>query len=245
MARALSPLPWLAPEPVAFPDPLDAWHEPNGLLAAGGALTPSWLITAYRNGIFPWFDDDAGPILWWSPDPRATLEPGAARITRSLSKRLRNGGFRVSADNAFAAVVDACAAPRDGANGTWITPQMKAAYLALHELGYAHSVEVWRGETLVGGLYGVAVGRLFCGESMFSQERDASKVAFAVLAEQLRRWDFALIDCQLPTAHLESLGACERSRNDFLATIDTLRQEPGRPPERWTFDADLPAGAAP
>jgi leucyl/phenylalanyl-tRNA--protein transferase len=232
------PLPWLPPAPVQFPDPRRAWAEPDGLLAAGGDLTPEWLITAYANGIFPWFDDDDGPILWWSPDPRAVLEPGAFKVSRSLRKRLRNGGFSVSADRHFEAVIDACAAPRAGAGGTWITSRMRQAYRSLHHLGFAHSLEVWQDRELVGGLYGVAVGRLFCGESMFSRERDASKVAFCTLARQLDRWSFGLIDCQLPTAHLSTLGAQPLPRAAFLKQIAGLVDD-GPAPGPWSLDDDL------
>ncbi|MEM1432884.1 MAG: leucyl/phenylalanyl-tRNA--protein transferase [Pseudomonadota bacterium] len=232
------PLPWLPPAPVRFPDPRRAWVEPDGLLAAGGDLTPEWLITAYAHGIFPWFDDDEGPILWWSPDPRAVLEPQGLKVSKSLGKRLRNGGFRVTADQTFDAVIDACAAPRDGAAGTWITPRMRAAYRSLHRLGFAHSIEVWQERELAGGLYGVAVGRLFCGESMFSRARDASKVAFCVLARQLERWQFGLIDCQLPTAHLASLGAQPVPRARFLERIAELVDD-GPDPGPWLLDPDL------
>ena len=246
MALEPSPLPWLPPDPVQFPDPASAWADPNGLLAAGGDLTPEWLVTAYSHGVFPWFDDDDGPVLWWSPDPRATLTPADLRVTRSLRKRLRNGPFRVSADQAFAQVLAGCAGPRADASGTWITERMQRAYTRLHELGIAHSIEVWEEQRLVGGLYGVAVGRLFCGESMFSHQRDASKIAFATLATQLRRWDFALIDCQLPTEHLQSLGASEQPRHEFLNLLQQLREQAPIVQALWQLDADiLQAAAAP
>lgn len=218
-----APVPWLLPSdpPSALPDPRRARDEPNGLLAAGGALTPAWLLAAYARGIFPWFSVGQ-PILWWSPDPRCVLEPKEFRASRSLRQSIRSRGYRTSLDEDFAGVIDGCAAPRPGAEGTWITPSMRAAYLALHRQGRAHSIETRLGGRLVGGLYGVRIGRLFCGESMFSLERDASKVAFARLVEYARAEDIALIDCQLPTAHLASLGARTVSREAFLGRIAGL-----------------------
>ncbi|MBZ9557376.1 MULTISPECIES: leucyl/phenylalanyl-tRNA--protein transferase [unclassified Modicisalibacter] len=220
-------LPWLPARPVRFPPTESALHDPDGLLAAGGALTPDWLLAAYRRGIFPWFSDDQ-PILWWSPDPRMVLFPDEVRIRRSLAKRLRNGGFRVTRDQCFAAVIAACAETR--AEGTWITPPMQAAYRRLHDLGHAHSVEVWRGEHLVGGLYGVALGRAFFGESMFSRESDASKVALVHLARHLADQGGGLIDCQMHTAHLASLGARDIARRAF---IDYLDQYAALPADPW------------
>ena len=170
----MAALPILSPHYVGFPHPETALDEPNGLLAAGGDLTPEWLLAAYSTGIFPWFNDDADAILWWSPDPRAVLPTDGLKVSRSLGKRIRNGGFTISADRAFAQVLEACAGPRPGATGTWITPAMRQGYQALHELGYAHSIEVWQKQALVGGLYGLSLGRMFFGESMFSRERDAS-----------------------------------------------------------------------
>ncbi|SDK82147.1 leucyl/phenylalanyl-tRNA--protein transferase [Modicisalibacter muralis] len=222
-------LPWLPAQSIHFP-PLDtALDEPDGLLAAGGALTPDWLLAAYRRGIFPWFGEDQ-PILWWSPDPRLVLFPEHIRITRSLAKRLRNGGFHATCDSAFAAVVEACAAPRADAEGTWITASMQDAYLRLHLLGHAHSIEIWRDERLVGGLYGVALGRMFFGESMFSVERDASKIALVHLAQHLRAQGGGLIDCQMPTPHLVSLGARSIARSEF---IDYLNEYVDQPATRW------------
>jgi len=221
----------------AFPPADRATDE--GLLAIGGDLSRERLLAAYRHGIFPWFS--AGqPILWWSPDPRAVLFPEAIRIRRSLAKRIRNGGFTATADRCFREVVEQCAAPRRGdpQGGTWIVPEMVAAYAALHEAGDAHSIEVWREGRLVGGLYGVAVGGAFCGESMFSLERDASKVALAYLAAQLARWSYHLIDCQLPTRHLASLGAVAVPRRDFLDRLAAAVEAPGRP-GRWHLDAGL------
>lgn len=201
---------------VAFPDPSCALDDPNGLLAAGGDLTPEWLLSAYAEGIFPWFNDDRGPVLWWSPDPRAVLPPAALKVSRSLAKRIRNAGFHVTLDEAFAAVVAGCAAPRQDDGGTWITPRMQRAYENLHRLGYAHSVDVWLDGELSGGLYGVSLGRMFFGESMFSMARDASKVALYHLARQLERWGFILIDCQVMNEHLRSLGVREMARREFL-----------------------------
>ncbi len=214
---------WLDSDRYEFPDPRLALTEPNGLLAIGGDLAPGRLLAAYRAGIFPWFDSDGGPPLWWSPDPRAVLLPKDLRISRSLGKRLRRNDFRVTFDCAFLDVVTECAAPRRGdagANrGTWITKAMAAAYTELHRLGYAHSVEVWRENSLIGGLYGVSLGRLFFGESMFTRATDASKIALVHLARLLTSWDFPLIDCQMMNPHLESLGAVTISRSTFLAIL--------------------------
>ena len=221
-----------------FPDPNRA--DAEGLLAFGGDLAPERLLDAYAHGVFPWFNDDRQPVAWWSPDPRAVLAPGDFRVSRSLAKRLRAGFYRVTMDAAFAEVVAGCAAPRADAQGTWITPRMGDAYLRLHELGFAHSVEAWRGEALAGGLYGVSLGRLFFGESMFSRMPDASKAALAHLARQLAAWGFALIDCQFLTDHLRSLGAEAMPRRDFLRQVaanDRFETRRGA----WAFDANLPA----
>ena len=210
-------IPWLGGRP-EFP-PVDcALDEPNGLLAAGGALSPEWLLAAYRRGIFPWYSSGE-PVLWWCPDPRLVLVPGEIRISRSLRKSLRNRGFEVRFDTAFAEVVAACAAPREPDGGTWITREMQQAYVRMHELGHAHSVETWLEDALVGGLYGVAVGRVFFGESMFSTCPDASKVALVHLARHLERHDFAVIDCQMTTNHLLSLGAREVPRSAFCSGL--------------------------
>lgn len=218
-----------------FPPVDQALAEPNGLLARGGDLAVPTLLDAYRHGIFPWFNPGE-PILWWSPDPRMVLVPGEVRVTRSLAKRLRNGGFELRVDTAFAEVMRACAAPRADAAGTWISPAMIAAYTRLFEAGYAHSVETWREGTLVGGLYGVAIGRMFYGESMFSRVPDASKVALVRLARQLADWGFGVIDCQMETAHLASLGARTLPRADFVARLAELVNLPHRPGP-WSFDA--------
>lgn len=211
-------LPWLDPDYVAFPSPEKAMRDPNGLLAAGGDLTPQWLLTAYRHGIFPWYEDGQ-PILWWSPDPRLIIVPGQLHISRSLRKVLRSGQFTVSLDRCFDDVIVACAAPRSESSGTWITAEMQNAYSELHGLGHAHSVEVWDGKQLVGGLYGVAVGKVFFGESMFSRQDNASKVALAYLSKQLLDWEFRLIDCQVSNPHLRSLGAQEIERQEFQAIL--------------------------
>ena len=188
-------------------------------MAAGGDLSPQRLINAYRHGIFPWFSD-GDPILWWSPDPRTVLFPDQLRVSRSLRKRLRQRPFGVTLDRDFTAVIHACAAPRDGTNGTWIVPEMVAAYTTLHRLGIAHSVEVWDDGRLVGGLYGVANGRAFFGESMFSRATDASKIALVHLCRQLVERGFRIIDCQMRTEHLMSLGAVELPRPRFVAQLD-------------------------
>jgi len=209
--------------PDAFPDLRYALMEPNGLLAVGGDLEPARLLFAYKNGIFPWYSEGE-PILWWSPDPRAVLFPPEMKVSRSLRKTLRRGHLEVTFDRCFSAVIRACAAPRaDGSggrdSGTWITGEMQDAYIRLHELGYAHSVECWAGTELAGGLYGVvlgnALGRVFFGESMFSRVRDASKVALVALCQQ----DYALIDCQVPNDHLTRLGAVNIPRHGFRALL--------------------------
>ena len=206
----------------SFPDPNGAEDTVGGLLAIGGDLSEDRLLAAYRAGVFPWFEDDRQPVLWWSPDPRAVLAPSAMRVNRSLAKRLRNAGFEVSFDRAFRQVVAACARARrnrDGTAGTWITPNMQRAYGALHESGYAHSVEVWLDGELAGGLYGLSLGTIFFGESMFSRARDASKVALYHLCQRLQHWRFQLIDCQLPNEHLARLGVTSMPRGTFLAML--------------------------
>ena len=216
----------------AFPDPIRG--PADAPIAWGGRLAPELLLDAYAHGIFPWFDSDRDPLCWWCPDPRAVLPPTALHISKSLAKRLRRGGYEVSADRAFAAVIDACAAPRRDRSGTWITPGMIAGYTALHRLGYAHSVEVWQGKALAGGLYGVSLGWMFFGESMFSTAPDASKVALAHLARQLAAWRFTLIDCQIMNAHLRSLGARDVPRAQFLQCVADNRRRPTRR-GKWTL----------
>ena len=211
---------WLSPQdaPEWFPPLEQALDEPPGLLAAGGDLSTERLLAAYRKGIFPWYSPGQ-PVLWWSPDPRAVLFPEEFRCTRSLSKTLRNGGFEVVMDRDFRAVIEACAAPRPQSLGTWITSEMMEAYVELHRRGYAHSIETWRDRRLVGGLYGVRLGRVFFGESMFSRESDASKVALARLVEGCRLAQIAVIDCQMTSAHLESLGSRRIPRSRFQALV--------------------------
>jgi leucyl/phenylalanyl-tRNA--protein transferase len=213
-------LTWLQRDSLNFP-PLDkALREPNGLLAAGGDLSADRLIQAYRHGCFPWFQDGQ-PILWWSPDPRTVLLPDRLHVSRSLAKVMRQERYRVTFDQDFAAVIRACAAPRSYASETWITGSMQDAYLELHRRGHAHSVEVWAQDELVGGLYGLAMGRLFFGESMFSRADNASKVGFATLVQHLQAWGFVLIDCQMPTDHLHSLGAHSIPRSEFAHYLRT------------------------
>lgn len=220
-------LTWLQRDSLDFPPLNKALREPNGLLAAGGDLRPERLIQAYRHGCFPWFQDGQ-PILWWSPDPRTVLLPDELHVSRSLAKLLRQGRYQVSFDQAFAEVIRACAAPRSYAAETWITSPMQDAYLELHRSGIAHSVEVWRDGELVGGLYGLAMGQLFFGESMFSRADNASKVGFATLVERLKAWGFVLIDCQMPTEHLLSLGARTISRDEFARYLSRHLDQPNR-----------------
>ena len=227
---------WLRPDD-AFPPAREALAEPNGLLAAGGDLSVPRLVAAYRSGIFPWFS--AGqPILWWSPDPRMVLFPREVTVTRSLDKVLRNCTYAVRADTSFRAVIEACAEPRQDQAGTWISDEMIAAYCNLHECGLAHSVETWIDGELAGGLYGVALGRMFYGESMFTRVADASKIALVHLARQLARWQFGMLDCQMPTTHLASLGAREIPRADFMRNLLELVNYP-EITGRWELDLDL------
>lgn len=211
--------------------------DEHGLVAIGGDLRPATLLRAYRSGIFPWFSE-GDPILWWSPDPRAALFPARLKIARSLRKTLKRRPYRITLDCEFRAVMQACAAPRTKSAGTWITREMVEAYCVLHTRGYAHSVEAWRGGELVGGLYGVALGGAFFGESMFSHATDASKVALVHLVRQLDRWGFRMIDCQLPSPHLFSLGAEEIRRREFMHLLDECLALPERR-GRWEFDPDL------
>ncbi|MGG5289664.1 leucyl/phenylalanyl-tRNA--protein transferase [Pseudomonas shirazensis] len=212
-------LTWLTRDSLTFPPLTKALQEPNGLLAAGGDLSPARLVQAYRHGCFPWFQDGQ-PILWWSPDPRTVLFPDELHVSRSLAKLIRQQRYQVSFDTDFETVIAACAAPRDYADGTWITDPMRAAYCELHRRGFAHSVEVRENGELVGGLYGLAMGRLFFGESMFSRADNASKVGFVTLVEHLRAAGFVLIDCQMPTNHLHSLGARSISRASFAEHLE-------------------------
>lgn len=229
-------IPWLT-EPV-FPPLSRALREPDGLLAAGGELSPHWLLAAYRLGIFPWFGEGE-PILWWSPDPRMILRPGQVHISHSLGKTLRQRRFEVTFDTAFDAVISGCAEIR-AASGTWITREMQNAYSRLHELGYAHSVEVWKDGTLAGGLYGVALDRAFFGESMYSLMPNASKVALAHLSAYLKAQGFGVMDCQMSTSHLQSMGGIEIPRAAFseaLAALIGPDPTPQRWPARWQWQA--------
>jgi len=228
-----APLRWLAPSTAAdaFPPVDEALEDPNGLLAAGGDLSPDRLIAAYARGIFPWYSEGQ-PILWWSPDPRAVLTPGTLKVSRSLRRSLRRRGFELRIDSAFHEVVARCAEPRHDVGGSWITQEMANAYGVLHELGWAHSFESWRDGSLVGGLYGVAIGHVFFGESMFTRATDASKVAFVRAVEFLAAKGFELIDCQVANAHTQSLGATTLPRRDFVKLLTELCVPPGIP-ERW------------
>ena len=232
-------IPWLNPED-PFPPLSTALKDPSGLLAAGADLSPERLIQAYRQGIFPWFSN-GDPILWWSPDPRMVLFPDELKVTRSLQKTLRKHAFEIRVDTCFRAVMSACAkAPRDGQNGTWITAGMLDAYDALHQQGIAHSVETWIDGALAGGLYGIALGGAFYGESMFAHSTDASKIAFVHLVRQLQRWQYEIIDCQMRTDHLTRFGAREIPRSEFSALLAKL-VNCNNPVtiSPWKFDDDL------
>ena len=211
-------IPWLHPTTLHFPDTNTALDEPDGLLAAGGDLSPERLVAAYKHGTFPWFSQD-DPILWWSPNPRCVLFPEQIHISRSMRKQLKKGHYRVTFDEAFTQVIQACASTREETTGTWISPEMQTAYTQLHQQGIAHSVEVWENEQLIGGLYGLGIGKLFFGESMFSFQASASKIAFIALCQQLKTWGYPLIDCQVHNEHLESLGATNIPRDEFIHYI--------------------------
>ena len=224
-------------ENTPFPPVEQALRQPNGLLAAGADLSPTRLLEAYRHGIFPWFSAE-DPILWWSPDPRMVLFPAEFKISRSLRKTLLRGQYQIRCDTAFEQVMRACSQPREGQNGTWIQEEMIAAYVRLHAAGYAHSIETWMEGELVGGLYGVSIGRMFYGESMFSNKTDASKIALAYLSAQLKRWNFGMIDCQMNTPHLASLGAREIARREFLIRLQELIHYPNLT-SPWFLDDGL------
>lgn len=229
-------IPWLEPgDP--FPPVDTALRDPDGLLAAGLELTPQRILDAYRQGIFPWFSEGQ-PVLWWSPDPRMVLVPSEIRVTPSMRKVLRNRPYEVRCDTAFEAVMRACAEPRDGQAGTWISDHMIAAYGALHMQGWAHSVETWVDGELAGGLYGLALGKMFYGESMFSRARDTSKIALVHLARYLESQGYALIDCQMNTAHLVSMGGREIARSEFCRVLSQSVQSAH--PRRWRPD-EIPA----
>lgn len=225
------------PSTIWFPDPEQA--HPSGVVAVGGDLSAERLRAAYRQGIFPWYNGEE-PVLWWSPDPRMVLDPHALHLGRSLRKRIRRGDYRITMDTAFDEVLIACArVPRPGQDGTWLSADLRRGMGDLHTQGIAHSIEAWDGDgTLVGGLYGVACGRTFCGESMFATASDASKVAFAWTVVQLRRWGVTTIDCQVHTDHLDRFGAREIARTAFLSDLQAGLDR-GPPQARWSFDPAL------
>lgn len=225
-------LQWLEEDSAADFPPADmALAEPDGLLAAGGDLSVERLIKAYRHGIFPWYSEGE-PILWWSPDPRFVIRPDALKVSRSLAKNIRNSGLRITMDSAFEAVISHCSCqPREGQDGTWITDEMRHAYIEMHRQGHAHSVECWDGDDLVGGLYGIHSGTIFCGESMFSRQSNASKIAFAQLCRFIQQHGFKLVDSQVYTAHLESLGAFMIPRSEYLSTLQ--QATPVKMPTNW------------
>jgi leucyl/phenylalanyl-tRNA--protein transferase len=226
-------IPWLRGD-APFPPLAKALKSPNGLICAGGDLSPERIVDAYGHGIFPWFSE-GDPILWWSPDPRMVLFPDELRVSRSLRRNLARGAYETRFDTAFRDVIEACAAPRDGQGGTWIVPEMVHAYTRLHELGFVHSVESWLDGELAGGLYGMALGKVFFGESMFARAPDASKVALVKLVERLRAQGFRVIDCQQSTPHLASLGAREIPRNVFAQLVQESIQYPSAG-KRWSPD---------
>jgi leucyl/phenylalanyl-tRNA--protein transferase len=220
-------IPFLDPErPDAFPSVETALREPDGLLAGGGDLSPERLLAAYRRGIFPWYSRGQ-PILWWSPDPRTVFMTDRMHVPRKLARSLRTCEWTIRADTAFETVVRACAAPRAGQRGTWIDASMRKAYVRLHELGFAHSIEAWDGDVLAGGLYGVAIGRMFFGESMFSAADNGSKVALLALGCALRGWDYPMLDAQVASPHLFTLGAIEVPRGGFCARVEELTELEG------------------
>lgn len=232
----MSRLPWLSDTELRFPPVTRALRDPDGLLAVGGDLRPERLVKAYERGIFPWFQDDQ-PILWWSPSVRMVLHPEELQVSHSMRKVLRRGTFRVTLDTAFTRVIEQCAQTRQTHPGTWITLEMQHAYCQLHAMNIAHSVEVWEGDALVGGLYGIALGQMFFGESMFSLRSNASKTALIWLSRQLQAWHYQLIDCQVPSEHLRSLGALEMQRGEFLAYLERFGNSPGRS-GRWQLEID-------
>ncbi len=214
-------LPWLDPhdEHAPFPSPESALDHPEGLVAAGGDLSPMRLLRAYYEGLFPWYEEDQ-PILWWSPNPRGVIEPKEFILHKSLIRTLRRSQYSISYDTAFKDVITACSEPRKGTRGTWITKDMIHAYVHLHQLKHAHSIEVWDSEhQLIGGVYGISIGTIFFGESMFSRKTDASKIALLYLSAYLDTWNFDLIDTQLPSDHLSFLGGKEMIRKDYLSRL--------------------------
>ncbi|MEO6969159.1 MAG: leucyl/phenylalanyl-tRNA--protein transferase [Rhodanobacteraceae bacterium] len=221
-------------DPENFPDPSQALDDPNGLLAFGGDLSPRRLLAAYRRGIFPWYSQ-GDPLLWWSPDPRCVFATGRVHVARRLRRSLRHSKWTLTLDRAFAHVIRECAAPRAYESGTWITPDMRHAYTRLHESGHAHSLEVWDGAVLIGGIYGVAIGRAFSAESMFSRISDASKAALLALCRALRDWNFPWLDAQVPNPHLLRLGAIELPRQEYLCALSDLVKQPGADFRRLPF----------
>ena len=230
---------WLADDdaPDAFPPVENALHEPDGLLAAGGDLSIERLLAAYRRGIFPWYEEGQ-PLLWWSPDPRCVFRPGDFRLARRLRRDIRRSTLEIRFNSAFGDVIQACAGPRRYTHATWITGNMKDAYCRLHEKGWAHSVEIWRADRLIGGLYGIAIGRAMFGESMFSNESNASKIAIFLISELLRDGTLGILDCQVQSSHLISLGATLMPRAEFTRQLDSLC-EPVKPFRGWP-DAPIP-----
>ena len=232
-------IPYLDPNSVWFPDPRNALKEPNGLIAAGGSLSTEWLLQAYRQGIFPWYEEGQ-PILWWSPDPRLILLPGDFRVSKSLRKLARKHVYEISFDKNFSGVLNGCKHGYRKLEGTWITNDIAVAYTNLHLQGIAHSVEVWSSSSLVGGLYGIAIGKVFFGESMFSKVDNASKLALFYLTLHLKEWGFEFIDCQVHSNHLESLGALEIPRCEFMKKLEALTE--GKPNnEEWQVDQRINA----
>lgn len=231
----MSQLPWLD-DNTPFPSPEIALTEPNGLLAASYELSPERILQAYKLGIFPWYSEDQ-PVLWWSPDPRCIIYPNQLHLSKSLKKHIRKTQAKITFDQAFDKVIRHCAR-LDSEEGTWITEEMEEAYIQLHEMGHAHSVEVWREGILIGGLYGLALGGCFFGESMFSLETNASKIAFSALCKQLEKWDYQFIDCQVENPHLLTLGASTIKRSLFLEQLAQALQAP-RPNHEWIFDDEL------
>ena len=226
-------IPILGSDPESpFPPADQALDNPQGLLATGGDLSPARLVNAYRHGIFPWYCDDE-PILWWSPSPRCVLFPHRVHVSRRLRRRYNQGLFSLTADQAFSQVIEACAEPRQNQRGTWISAEMLAAYIHLHKLGFAHSVEVWVDDELVGGIYGLALGQVFFGESMYSKRDDSSKIALVALCHQLQQWDFKLLDCQISNPHLLSMGAVEIPRVEFCQYLKTATE-----PDHWKAGFD-------
>lgn len=231
---------WLDPRnpDQPFPPVEQAMVEPNGLLAIGGDLSPSRMIRAYAQGIFPWYNPDE-PILWWCPDPRTVIRPGQMHVSRSLRRAIRRADYAVTMNQDFDQVIRRCAAPRSGQKGTWLGPEMRHAYRELHDAGFCQSIEIWRFGRLIGGLYGISLGRSFFGESMFSHATNGSKLALYYLSEQLAAWQFDLIDCQISSQHLLSLGAEELPRPQFQQILNTSVRRPGRAGP-WQIEIDCP-----